>query len=119
MSQVQTTITKLRQVKAKVLKAGHITEDQYSAMMFKHGCAFIEHFCRSFLDREDMIIKLQQDPKYGFWPWFKYRYSKDDILLVENDCLGGSIEEYEHVKGCLTGDELLENDLYHFISPML
>ena len=90
--------------------------------MFDQGIRFAEHFCRTFLNREDMIKILLQDPRHMYWAWFKMIWRHDDVLMIEHNCLDRRAigpEKYLQMKDCIIGDELLETDLYHFIADIL
>ena len=113
---------KVQQAQTEILEVTRITEEQYNEIMFQQGVLFAEHFCRNFLNVEDMTRSLLQDKNLMYWDWFKMVYRHDDVLMVENDCLNRrslGAEKYLEMKECIIGDELLENDLYHFISDHL
>ncbi len=120
MSHVKAYTTEIEKARTSILRASQITRDQYSEMMFQHGTLFAEHFCRHFLNRDDLTKELLQNSKYSYWDWFKMQYGADDIFMLNNECLPDKNSvPYEQMKACLIGDEQLEKDLYHFIKPYL
>lgn len=122
MSYTQVYIAEIEKAQSAILELTSITRDQYSEMMFIHGSAFAEHFCRTFLNSEDMVARLLQCSLYGYWDWFRMIYQHDDTLIIKKDCLNiphPDGNKYYQMKDCLIGDDILENDLYQYISEYL
>jgi len=109
----------VEKAQSTILQVASITREQYIEMMFHHGTLFAEYFCRNYMDGGNFLRKLLQDKSYGYWNWFRMQYQHDDVLLINNDCLASDAASYAEMKAAIIGDELLENDLHHYLSNFL
>lgn len=116
MSQTATQKRSLLLVKQRVLKTTGKGQEAYNEMLFLYGVRFAEGFSRMFLNHEEILVNLLQNPEYGFWKWWKVKWMLDDqslVATIEDN------EDYEELKACMTDDSLYQKELYHLINHLI
>jgi hypothetical protein len=118
MSYTQYMHAELVLAKQRIVKTTGMSYEAYSHMMFEYGCRFARDFASKYVNPEDVYKSLTENYSWGFWRWWRVKWTMDDAALLHADCFTDDIP-YTAMKDTMINDCLFEKELFHQIAPLL
>ena len=111
----------LVQAHAEILHHTGMSEDEWTDMMFEHGCRYASVFAQLYTGSEkkiqDELLLSKPEPGQAnnfYWMWWRMKWMQDDALFIHDETYLQPVT-YNQIKTDMLHSDILEYDLLNIL----